>query len=289
MRIKRRWAWLFILPTLVMISLYLVYPTRQTIYLSFLDRNSQAFVGLDNYVKVFTAKTMLLAFRNNLMWLVVFTIGTVVLGLTLAVLTDRVRYEVLAKSVIFLPMAISFAGAGVIWKFMYAYRPAGSNQIGLLNQLVTFFGGEPVGWLIQRPWVNNLALITVGIWIWTGFCMVILSAAYKGIPKSFLEAARVDGANEWQVFWNVAMPELKSTILVVTTTMIINVLKVFDIVYVMTNGSFDTEVVANRMYKEMFQFHNAGRASALAVILFLSILPFIIISIRRFQQEEAIR
>src|SRR5690606_5390477 len=163
-------------------------------------------------------------------------------------------YEAAAKSIIFLPMAISFAGAGVIWRFMYTYRPADAPQIGLLNQIMVWLGREPVGWLIERPWVNNFALIAVGVWIWTGFCMVILSAAYKGIPKELLESARIDGANEWQVFWGISYPSIKPTIAVVATTMIINVLKVFDIVYVMTNGSFDTEVIANRMYKEMFQF-----------------------------------
>lgn len=288
MRAQRGWAWVFTGPALFLIAIYLVYPAINTIYLSFFDRRSEVPVGFRNYVEIFTSQAMLTAFRNNLLWLVVFTAATVCLGLLLAVLTDRVRYEAIAKSIIFLPMAISFAGAGVIWRFVYAYRPPGEPQIGLLNQLVTAFGGEPVGWLIARPWVNNFALIAVGVWMWTGFCMVILSAAYKGIPRELVEAARVDGASEWQAFWNISFPYIRGTLAVVTTTMVINVLKIFDIVYVMTNGNFDTEVIANRMYKELFQFRNFGRASALAVVLFVAVLPVMISSFRRYREESAL-
>lgn len=289
MRTGRGWGALFAGPTLLLVGLYLVYPTINTIYLSFFDQRSEHFVGLGNYAGILTSEATLSAFRNNLLWLVVFTAGTVVLGLMLAVLTDRVKYEAVAKSIIFMPMAISFAGAGVIWKFVYAYNPPGVSQIGLLNQIRVVFGSDPVAWLIARPWINNLALIAVGIWIWTGFAMVILSAAYKGIPRELMESARVDGANEWQVFRNISLPALKPTIAVVTTTMMINVLKVFDIVYVMTNGNFGTEVLANRMYKEMFEFRNYGQASAIAVALLLAIIPVMLISIRRFKEQEASR
>ncbi|MFQ5855370.1 MAG: carbohydrate ABC transporter permease [Anaerolineae bacterium] len=279
--------WVYVGPLLVILAVFLVYPTLNTVYLSFLDKRSETFVGLDNWGYALTSKTMLTAFRNNLLWLVVFTAATVSLGLILAVLLDRVRYETMAKSIIFLPMAISFVGAGVIWKFVYAFRPAGQPQIGLLNALVAPFA-QPVGWVIERT-VNNFALIGVGVWIWTGFCLVILSAAYKGIPRELLEAARVDGANEWQVFWRIILPMMSSTIAVVATTMVINVLKIFDIVYVMTNGAFGTEVIANRMYKEMFAFREFGRASAIAVILLLAIIPVMVVNIRRFQEQEAIR
>ncbi|MFS8665785.1 MAG: sugar ABC transporter permease, partial [Limnochordales bacterium] len=268
---------------------YLVLPTLQTVYLSFFDRNSQALVGLDNYRYMFTNAAVQTAFRNNLLWLVVFTAGTVLLGLVLAVLLDRVRYEAVAKSIIFLPMAISFAGAGVIWRFMYAYRPPGADQIGLLNQVVVALGGTPRAWLIEQPWINNLALIGAGIWIWTGFCLVIISAAYKGIPKDMLEAARVDGANELQVFRHISLPSLYPTLAVITTTMIINVMKIFDIVYVMTNGQFGTEVLANRMYKEMFQFRHFGRASAVAVVLLAVAAVVMVGNIRRFKREEEMR
>ncbi len=289
MRTARHTPWLYLLPALAMLAAFLIVPTINTVYLSFFGPRSQTFVGVQNYLQAFTSPLMLTAFRNNLLWLVVFTVFTVGVGLALAVLLDRVRYEVAIKSIVFLPMAISSVAAGIIWKFMYAFRPAYANQIGLLNAIVVALGGKPVGWLIERPWINNLALIAVGIWMWTGFCMVIFSAAYKGIPREMLEAARIDGANEWQVFLRITIPFLKSTIAVVTTTMIVFVLKVFDIVYVMTNGSFDTEVVANRMYKEMYSYQNYGLASAIAVILLLAIIPFVVVNIRRFKAQEALR
>ncbi len=288
-RKRRDWTpWLYLAPALVILFVYLVYPIAGTVYYSFFDKRSETFVGLANYTWALTSKPMLIAIRNNLLWLVFFTVLVVGFGLLLAVLADRVRYESPLKSIIFLPMAISFVGAGVIWKFVYAFRPKGAEQIGLLNAIITALGGEPIGWLVNRS-INNFALIVVGIWVWTGFCMVVLSAAYKGIPRELIEAARVDGANEWQIFRRITLPLMMPTIAVVTTTMVINVLKVFDIVYVMTNGDFGTEVLANRMYKEMFNFRNYGRASAIAVVLLLAIIPVMLINIRRFQEEEALR
>lgn len=283
------WSVAFAAPAIVIVGFYLVYPAIHTSYLSFLDRRMENFVGWDNYVRLFTTEATRVAIRNNLLWLAAFTVFTVAIGLLMAVLTDRLRYENAARSIMFMPMAISFAGAGVIWKFMYAYMPAGDPQIGLLNAIVVAFGGEPVGWLVERPWINNFALIAVGVWIWTGFCMVILSAAYKGIPRELMEAARVDGANEWQVFWRVSLPSILPTVIVVTTTMVINVLKIFDIIYVMTNGSFGTEVLANRMYKEMFQFRNPPMASAIAVVLFVAVLPAMIMNVRRLREDSGRR
>jgi len=293
LRTGRLQPWLFIAPALLLVTFFLVYPSIHTTVLSFFGRpysaRAEGFVGLQNYEHFFTDKNMLTAFRNNALWVVILTTFTVSFGLIFAVLLDRVRYEKVIKSIIFIPMAISMVGASVIWKFVYAFRPAGAEQVGLLNAIVTAFGGKPIGWLIERPWINNLCLILVGIWIWTGFCMVILSAAYKSIPKELLEAARIDGATEWQVFWRVILPLLKPTVAVVTTTMVVFVLKIFDIVYVMTNGNFSTEVVANRMYKEMFSFFRYGRASAIAVILLLLIIPVMLFNIRRFREQEAIR
>jgi alpha-glucoside transport system permease protein len=254
-------------------------------YLSFFGKRSHAFVGAGNYIYAFTNRVMLTAFRNNALWVAVFTTVTVFLGLILAVLFDRVRYEVIVKSIIFMPMAISFVSASVIWKFVYAFKPAGTSQIGILNALLETFHLPPVAWLIQKPWINNLCLTAVGIWVWTGFCMVVLSASYKSIPKQFLEAARVDGAGEWGVFWKVILPLLMPTVTVLATTMVVFVLKVFDIVYVMTNGNFGTEVIANRMYKEMFQFRNFGRSSAIAVVLLLLVLPMMLLNLRRFRRE----
>src|SRR6056297_1249684 len=282
---NKKWVALFIGPALFFLTVYLIYPSIQTFIFSFMGRRSEEFVGLKNFIYAFTSRAMLTSFRNNLMWIIFFTFGTVALGLLMAILVDKVKYEKIAKSVIFMPMAVSFVGAGVIWKFVYTYRPPGSNQIGLLNQILQSLGMEPIGWLIQGPWINNLALIFVGIWMWTGFCMVILSASYKNIPQEQIEAAKVDGANEWQVFRFVIFPYMKSTIAVVATTMVVNVLKIFDIVYVMTNGNFGTEVIANRMYKEMFQYRNFGRASAIAVVLFMLIVPVIVLNIKRMRGE----
>ncbi|HHT68506.1 MAG TPA: sugar ABC transporter permease [Firmicutes bacterium] len=275
---------MYVGPAVFFLLIYQVYPALQTIYLSFLDRRSETFVGLTNYKYVFTSPVMQTAFKNNLLWLIFFTAGTVGLGLLFAILVDRVRYESFAKSIIFMPMAISFVGAGVVWKFMYTYKPQGSEQIGLLNQILIIFGFEPKGWLLESP-INTFALIIVGLWIWTGYCMVILSAAYKGIPKELVEAAAVDGANELQVFRHITLPELRPALTMVITTMLVNVLKIFDIIYVMTNGNFGTEVIANRMFKEMFQFANTGRASAIAVVLFLMIIPIMYANIRQKLRE----
>ncbi|MFH1609790.1 MAG: sugar ABC transporter permease [Candidatus Bipolaricaulota bacterium] len=286
MRVRSYVPWMYLAPALAILGFFLLYPTVTTVVLSFYGARGDQFVGLANYVRAFSSPEMITAYRNNLLWLIVFTLFTVSLGLVLAVLTDRVRYERLVKTAVFLPMAVSFVGAGVIWKFMYAWRPPFAGQIGLLNAIIVALGGQPVGWLIARPWINNLALIAVGIWIWTGFCTVVLSAAYKGIPKELLEAARIDGANEWYVFLRVILPLMAPTIAVVTITMVISVLKVFDIVYVMTNGFFDTEVIANRMYKEMFHFRNFGMAATLAVVLFMAILPFMVANVRRFRAQE---
>ncbi|MHB1135076.1 MAG: carbohydrate ABC transporter permease [Chloroflexota bacterium] len=282
--------WIWVAPALLLLSVFLIYPTINTIWLSFFNATSTLFVGLANYLFVFTDEGMLIALRNNVIWIVVFTALSVGFGLLVAVLADRVRYESVVKSVIFLPMAISFVAAGVIWRFMYEYRPPGTPQTGTLNAffMAVWPGFEPQAWLINIPW-NNMALITVAVWTWTGFNMVILSAALKGIPKDLLEAARVDGANELQVFRFITVPTISSTIAVVTTTMIIFALKAFDIVYIMTNGNFDTEVIANRMYKEMFNYNDFGRASAIAVVLLLAIAPIMIMNIRRFRQQEEIR
>ncbi|MEB3214061.1 MAG: sugar ABC transporter permease [Leptolyngbyaceae bacterium] len=285
---SRLLPWVYIGPAIAVLMIYLVLPTLNTIYLSFLDARSQNFVGLDNYIYAFTNKDMLIAFRNNILWLVLVTGVSVGVGLILAVLMDKVRYEPIVKSLIFLPMAISFVGASVIWRFMYAFRPAGSEQLGLLNAVVTSLGYEPVGWLVERS-INNFALIAIMIWLQTGFCMVLLSAAVKGIPNDVIEAARIDGANEFQIFWRITIPMISSTILVVATTVVILVLKVFDIVFVMTAGNQGTEVVASRMIKEMFNFRNFGHGSAIAVILLLAVIPVMISNIRRFRQQESIR
>lgn len=280
--------WLWIGPVFFFLILYLIYPTINTVYLSFFNSDSSKYIGLSNYTAIFTTPDLLLVLRNNAYWLVLLTLLTVTFGLLMAVLFDRVSYESVAKAIIFLPMAISFVAAGVIWKLMYDYQPPGHPQTGTLNAMVTALGGQPVPWLID-PHLNNLALILIGVWMWTGFSLVILSAGLKGIPTEILEAARVDGANEWQVLTRITVPMMGSTIAVVATTMIIYALKAFDIVYVMTNGNFNTDVIANRMYNEMFTYLDFGRASAIAVILLLAIIPVMLININRFRTQEAMR
>jgi alpha-glucoside transport system permease protein len=282
--------WLWLAPALLFLLTFLVYPVFNTLYLSVLGRDSDRFVGLANYQYVFTDGTMLMALRNNALWLIFFTLLTVTFGLLIAVLADRVRYESVAKAIIFLPMAISLVAASVIWKFMYDYRPPGVSQTGTVNAALTALvpGFEPLAWLTISP-ANNFALIAAAVWTWTGFCMVVLSAALKGIPTEVLEAARADGANEVQVFRRVILPMLGSTIAVVATTMVITALKAFDVVYVMTNGNFDTEVIANRMYKELFNVRDTGRASAIAVVLLVAIIPVMLFNLRRLREQEATR
>jgi alpha-glucoside transport system permease protein len=294
--VRRAWVrwreplipWLWIGVAVVFVGVFLLWPVIDTIWLSLQNFDSSQFVGLANYRQVFTRPDMLEVLRNNLIWLVLATAGTVLLGLLVAVLVDRVKIESAAKATIFIPMAISFVGAGVIWKFMYDFAPSGETQIGLLNAFLTRLGFHPVAWL-QTPAVNNLALIAVYVWIWTGFCMVILSAALKGVPADVLEAARVDGATEIQIFFRVIVPMISPTIAVVATTMVINVLKIFDIIYVMTGGNFSTNVVAMQYYQEEFNFNDFGVASALAVVLLIAVVPIMYINLRRFRAQEAHR
>ncbi|MFW6135200.1 MAG: carbohydrate ABC transporter permease [Chloroflexota bacterium] len=275
--------WVYIGPALLFLLAFLVYPSLDTFRRSLLGPRSEEYVGLENYLFAFTAEEMRISFRNNLTWLILFTVFTVAGGLVIAVLVDKVKYESLAKSLIFLPQAISFVGAGVIWKFVYDYNP----NVGLLNAVLTslFPNMDRIGWLVNSD-IATYALITTGIWIWTGFAMTILSAAVKGIPDEIIDAARVDGASGWQIFWQVTIPMISSTIAVVTTTMIINVLKVFDLVYVMTAGRYKTNVIANQMYKELYINRQNGRASAIAVILLAAIVPVMLVNIRRFQIQE---
>jgi alpha-glucoside transport system permease protein len=290
--------WFWVLPALVFVAVFLIYPVVGTVRLSLMNARSTANVGLDNYTWAFTDPAARDALLNNVLWFTLFTLLAVGLGVLLAVLTGRVRYESAAKAFIFIPMAVSFVAAAVIWKFVYAYSPQGFTQIGLANAIGTGVGLPPVAWLVEQKLAylgqilpaplhtNNFALIAVGVWMWTGFAMVILSAGIKGIPAEVMEAARVDGASEWQVFRRITLPILAPTIAVVATTLIIQALKVFDIVWVMTTGNYGTDVVATLMYKEMFSYQDFGRASALAVILLLAIIPIMLINIRRFRAQE---
>jgi alpha-glucoside transport system permease protein len=226
--------------------------------------------------------------RNNLIWLVLATVLTVGLGLLIAVLVDRVKVERVVKSALFIPMAISFVAAGVIWKFVYAFEPAGSTQIGLLNAITTFFGAKPLAWVIE-PAINNFALIAVFTWMWAGYCMVILSAALKGIPDEIIEAAKIDGAGRFTLFWQVMVPMISPTIAVVTTTMVISILKIFDVVYVMTGGNYHTNVIAVNFYQQLFTFGDYGQAGALAVFLLITVIPIMYYNVRVMRQGGARR
>ena len=279
-------AWLWIGPAVAFVVVFLLYPVFSTAWSSLFNFDSTQFVGLGNFQKIFTSPNTLIVLRNNLLWLVLGTILTVALGLLIAVLVDRVRIESAAKAAIFIPMAISFVGAGVIWKFVYDYSASG-QQIGLLNAIITRFGFAPQAWLVGAG--NNIALIVVYVWMWTGFCMVILSAALKGVPTDMLEAARVDGASEIAIFFRIIVPVISPTIAVVATTMIINLLKIFDIVYVMTGGNFNTNVIAVEFYNQLLIFNDNGISSALAVVLLVAIIPIMIFNIRRFRIQEAQR
>lgn len=276
----------FVGPALAILFVYLVYPSFYTLYISFFGPKSKEFVFLENYVYAFTDTQMQIALRNNVLWMIIVTACTVILGLVIAVLVDRVgKWEPLAKSLIFLPMAISAVGSSVIWRFMYYPKPEGEPQIGLINAFITTLGFEPVAFLIEKP-LNNFALMIIMIWTLTGFCMIILSSAVKGVPDELIEAARLDGASEVRIFFNVIVPYIRGTILTVTTTVLIMVLKVFDIVYVMTNGKFDTEVVANRMFNEMFKAGNYGHASALVALLMIATIPVMVFNIRNLRAEK---
>jgi alpha-glucoside transport system permease protein len=279
----------FVGPAVFMLGWFLFLPTLRTIYLSFLNNDSTEFVGLRNYVFAFTDRGMIESFRNNLIWMIFGTAGCVIFGLVIAVLADRSKFENLAKALIFMPMAISFVGAGVIWRFIYYYSPPGEPQIGLLNAIVTGLGGEPQAWTsLVQPW-NNLFLVVIMIWLQTGFAMVIFSSAIKGIPTDIMEASRVDGATEWQVFFQIMIPAIMSTIITVTTTIIIFSLKIFDIVIVMTGGQYGTHVIATQFYRQFFTNRDFGRGAAIAIVLLIAVSPVIYYNLRQLGKQEGFR
>jgi alpha-glucoside transport system permease protein len=315
-QLSARWRttllpFVFVGPAMAILIWYLAFPTVRTFWISLFDRNgppspsewidpalgffgslpnlSANFVGLGNYGAIFTERLMREAFRNNLMWIVFGATFSVLFGLLIAVLADRSRSERLAKSLIFLPMAISFVGAGVIWNFIYEVRPVSIPQIGLLNAIVVGLGGQPhpyPAWTDISPW-NNLFLIVIVIWLQTGFAMVLFSAALKGIPAELMEAGRVDGANEVQIFFRIMLPYIAGTFITVTTTVVIFTLKIFDVVWVMTGGQFGTEVIGTQFFRQSFVARNAGFGSAIAIILLIAVIPVMIYNLRRFREEQA--
>ncbi|MBI2330879.1 MAG: sugar ABC transporter permease [Chloroflexi bacterium] len=278
----------FVGPGLALLFWFLAIPVFRTLVLSFRDPTGQKFEGFGNYVYAFTNRIMIETFRNNFMWMVFGTFFCVSLGLIIAVLADKSRYEAVYKAIIFMPMAISFVGAGVIWKFVYTYKGegVGISEIGLLNAIVLAFGGQSQPWLILPPY-NNFFLIVIMVWLQTGFAMVILSSAIKGIPAELLEAARIDGASEFQIFFGITIPSIQGTLITVTTTIVIFSLKLFDIVRVMTGGNNGTNVIANEFYLQRFTYSDAGQASAIAVILLIAVIPVMIYNLRQFRESRA--
>lgn len=276
---------IFVGPALLILAWYLFFPTLRSLYLSFFDAQSKNFVGLANYVYAFTDPRMLESFVNNLLWIIIGTGGSVGMGLIIALLADRTRYEKAYKSIVFTPMAISFVGAGVIWRFIYAYKPIGESQIGLLNAITTLFGGEPQAWITMRPW-NNIFLIIILIWLQTGYAMVIISAALKGVPSQVIEAGRIDGAGEMRIVRSIIIPHIYSTLVTVSTTIIIVSLKIFDIVYTMTGGQYGTEVIASMQYKQMFNYYDFGKGSAIAIVLVIAVTPVMWYNLRQLSKQE---
>ena len=305
---QRLQPFVFVGPAIAILIWYLALPVYRTFWLSLFNRDgfpdgftvftpwtwpaaiqSEAFVSLSNYVAIFTDRLLQESFRNNLMWIIFGSTLSVVVGLVVAWLADRSKFERVSKSLIFLPMAISFVGASVIWNFMYEVRPADAPQIGLLNAITVALGGNPHPWdkwVAIAPW-NNLFLIIIVVWLQAGFSMVLFSAALKGIPDEILEASRVDGASEMQIFFRIMIPSIMATIITVWTTIVIFTLKIFDVVWVMTGGQFGTHVIATQFYRQSFTARNSGFGSAIAIILLVTVIPVLVYNLRQFREGEA--
>ncbi|HZJ05437.1 MAG TPA: sugar ABC transporter permease [Nocardioidaceae bacterium] len=288
----------FLLPALLLIGVILVYPTVQTINFSFADADSEVYVGFQNYVDVFGDPDFRESIFNNLLWLLIVPALTVLFGVVVAVLADKLSTngEKVSKAFIFVPMAISFVGAAAIFSFVYAYNPPGDTQIGLLNAIWTgireLFGAapEPVAWLSVATFsLNDLLLMVIVVWMQVGFAMILLSSAIKGVPEETIEAARIDGANEWQIFNQVVIPQIRGTMITVFVTVLIIVLKIFDIIYVTTNGRDGTNVIANLFFQELFLTGDNGVSAAIVVILLVAVTPVLVYQVRHFRREEAER
>jgi alpha-glucoside transport system permease protein len=296
-RLPSKWQerlrpYVFIGPAVALVGLFLLYPLIQTIIFSFYDSTGFQWVGGDNYSALIGSSDFRQALLNNVLWLIFVPPAVVVIGMVVAVLADRLkpRSENVAKSIIFLPMAISFVGAATIWRFVYEARPEGREQIGVLNAFITELGAAPIAWLQQsQGHLNSFLLMVVVLWLQAGFSMVLLSAAIKSVPTEIIEASRVDGATERQVFFRVLLPSIWPTVVAVLTIQILLILKIFDVVYAMTGGQFNTDVVANRFVIELFQFGDAGRAAAIVVFLMIAVIPVMIWQVRQFRRQEALR
>lgn len=279
----------FLIPAILLLLIGLIYPAIRTLILSFMDANSEEFVGMDNYVWAFTRPEIVQVLTNTAIWVIVVPIASTFIGLVIAYLTDRMKTASVVKSLIFMPMAISMVGASIIWKFVYDFEPNLKKvDIGLLSSISKALGINPPNWLLENP-LNTFLLIVVMIWIQTGFAMVVLSAAMKNIPDEVVEASMLDGASQLKRFVQITVPMIRSSIVVVLTTITIGTLKVFDIVRTMTGGNFSTNVIANEMYSQTFRALNYGTGSALAIILFLGVVPIIWYNIRQLRLERTER
>ncbi|MEU4346249.1 sugar ABC transporter permease [Streptomyces sp. NPDC023838] len=279
-RLRRRGpALLLLAPAVLLLTVGLLLPALRTLLLSFMDGEGHTWVGLDNYTWMFTDPGALVALRNTLLWVVLVPLLVTAVGLLYAAAVVRSRFRALALSLLLLPMTMSFVGAGLVWKFVYAYRPAGADQIGLLNQLVVAFGGTPRPWLVDSPW-NVLFLIVVMVWAQAGFAAVLLAGAIAAVPGEITEAARLDGASPRQIFWRVTVPLIRPTLLVVVLAEVIGTFKAFDVVRTMTAGQFDTGVLAHEMYDQAFRYGDSGRGAALAVLLFVLVSPVVAYKVR---------
>lgn len=276
----------FLGPAALLLLIGLIYPAIRTLVLSFMDKNSQNFIGFENYIWAFSTPEILIVLRNTVIWVFAVPIVSTIIGLAIAYMTDRMKRSAVIKSLIFMPMAISFVGASIIWRFVYTYEPNPDKpDIGLMSAVWKAFGATPPNWLLEAP-LNTFLLIVIMIWIQTGFAMVVLAAAMKNIPDEVVEAAMLDGASQWNRFVRVTVPMIRSSIVVVVTTILIATLKVFDIVRTMTGGNFQTSVIANEMYTQAFRQLNYGTGSALAIILFVAIIPIIWYNIRQLRLER---
>lgn len=276
----------FVLPAVLMIGIGLLYPALRTIYESFRDANSTKFVGLDNYHTIFTNGDELTVLRNTALWVIVTPVLATLIGLVYAVLVDRARFEKFAKALIFLPMAISLVGASLIWKFVYDYRATENDQIGLANQILKWLGMDTYRFLLTEPW-NTMFLIVIMIWVQAGFAMTVLSASIKAIPDDIIEAAKLDGVSGFRMFRYITVPSIRPSLIVVLTTISITTLKVFDIVRTATGGNFNTSVLAYEFYVQSFRSFNTGLGAALAVLLFVLVMPIVIYNIRQMRKLEA--